>query len=415
MTLPRPLPFLLTLTLAALLLTACDDAVEISEGDIAYSGLPQLSVTTPDGVGIKRQYIEHSTLRVSHGDNLESLSGEIMIKGRGNTSWIFPKKPYSLRLTGGQSLKEPSDTTWVLLANYDDKTLVRNELALYMGRKLSTLDYTPQSYLADFSLNSLYQGIYLFCQGVTVGPSRVDVGEDGFLLEVDGKSRYHETIFNTIRLTHPLNIHYPEVMEGSPDYHYIKAYVQAAEDALFSTQFTDETEGYRRYMDMESFAEWYVVNEIAKNADAAFFTSCFMHCRRGGRLTMGPLWDFSCAFGGYKDNEFGRTVANVPEGFYIRRTKWFGRLFDDPAFRACVKERFNHYYAHRALLYAHIDASCSQIADKLVYENRLWGQLCKPSASEKQVRQEHQAQAAYLKEWLETRMNWLKGEFDAMH
>ena len=114
-------PLLLTL-LTALLLSACDDeGVELSESDVPYSGLPQLSISTPGGTEVKRQYVEHSRLEVRHGGDLTSMAGEIMIKGRGNTSWIFPKKPYSIRLSGGQPTATAADTSWVLLANYNDK------------------------------------------------------------------------------------------------------------------------------------------------------------------------------------------------------------------------------------------------------------------------------------------------------
>ena len=79
-------PLLLTL-LTALLLSACDDeGVELSESDVPYSGLPQLSISTPGGTEVKRQYVEHRQLAVSHGGDLTSMVGEIMIKGRGNTS-----------------------------------------------------------------------------------------------------------------------------------------------------------------------------------------------------------------------------------------------------------------------------------------------------------------------------------------
>lgn len=407
-------PLLLILLSAVLLCSCDDDGVELSESDVPYSGLPQMSISTPGGTEVKRQYVEHSQLAVSHGGDLAAMAGEIMIKGRGNTSWIFPKKPYSIRLTGGQPTTAEADTSWVLLANYEDKSLMRNEVAFFMGRELSRLDYTPQSHTVDFALNGHYQGIYLLCQAVSVGAGRVDVGDDGLLIEVDGKARYHETIFKTSRLTHPLTIHHPEVREGDARYEAIKAKVQAAEDALFSDHFRDAATGYRRHIDMESMVEWYLVNEIAKNADAAFYTSCFMHARRDGLLTMGPLWDFGSGFGGYKDNDFGRETANVAEGFYIRRTKWMGRLFDDPDFVALVKRRFDHYYAHRSLIYDHIDQTCAALVDKVYYDNLLWGQLKDRSSSEEEVRRAYREEADYLKDWIERRMRWLKSELDKM-
>ena len=85
-------PLLLILLSAVLLCSCDDDGVELSESDVPYSGLPQMSISTPGGTEVKRQYVEHSQLAVSHGGDLAAMAGEIMIKGRGNTSWIFPKK-----------------------------------------------------------------------------------------------------------------------------------------------------------------------------------------------------------------------------------------------------------------------------------------------------------------------------------
>ena len=359
-------------------LVSCnDDQVDIPGSDIEYTGIPIVNVQTPEQTTIKRQYVQHSILDITYSSDLRFLSGEIMIKGRGNTSWIYPKKPYTFLLTGQQ----PS-ASWVLLANYDDKSLMRNDIAFFMGREMSCLDYTPRFWFADFILNGQYEGIYQIGEGIDVGADRVDVGEDGVLLEVDGKSRYHEVTFSTTRLTHPINIHYPEVIEGSPEYNEIKSYMQKAEDALFAENFTDEKDGYRNYFDIDSFVEWYIINEIAKNVDAAFFTSCFIHLSKGGKLKMGPLWDFSMAFGGHKNNDFGRTVANVPENFYLKNVRWYARMFQDPVFVGKVKERFGQYFSHRQMIYDRIDVDCQLLLHKVYLDNRLWGRLCDNNTSE---------------------------------
>lgn len=392
------------------LVSCSDDQVEIPGSDISYTGIPIVSIQTPEQVAVKRQYVQHSILNITYSSDLMFLSGEIMIKGRGNTSWVYPKKPYSFMQANGP---QPA-ASWVLLANYDDKSLMRNDVAFFMGREMSSLDFTPRFWFADFILNGQYEGVYQIGEGIDVGADRVDVGEDGILLEVDGKSRYHEVTFSTTRLTHPINIHYPEVLEGSAEYNEIRSYVQKAEDALFAENFTDEKDGYRKYFDIDSFVEWYIINEIAKNVDAAFFTSCFIHLRKGGKLKMGPLWDFSMAFGGHKDNEFGRTVANVPENFYLRNVRWYARLFQDPVFVAKVKERFNHYFSHRQMIYDRIDVDCQLLLHKVYLDNRLWGRLCDKNASEKKVESAYQTHVEDMKEWIEKRMQWLKTNIDAL-
>ena len=392
------------------LVSCSDDQVDITGGDIDYTGIPIVNIQTPEQTTIKRQYVQHSILDITYSPELRFLSGEIKIKGRGNTSWIYPKKPYTFLLTNGP---QPA-ASWVLLANYDDKSLMRNDIAFFMGREMSCLDYTPEFWFADFILNGQYEGIYQIGEGIDVGADRVDVGEDGVLLEVDGKSRYHEVTFSTTRLTHPINIHYPEVIEGSSEFNEIKSYMQKAEDALFAENFTDEKDGYRKYFDIDSFVEWYIINEIAKNVDAAFFTSCFIHLRKGGKLKMGPLWDFSMAFGGHKNNDFGRTIGNVPENFYLKNTRWYARMFQDPVFVGKVKERFCHYFSHRQMIYDRIDVDCQLLLHKVYLDNRLWGRLCDNNASETKVESAYHTQVEYLKEWIEKRMSWLKTNIDAL-
>lgn len=407
-TLSRNMLFLICVL--SCLVSCSDDQMEIPGSDISYTGILIVSIQTPEQVAVKRQYVQHSILDITYSSDLMFLSGEIMIKGRGNSSWVYPKKPYSFLQANGP---QPA-ASWVLLANYDDKSLMRNDVAFFMGREMSSLDFTPRFWFADFILNGQYEGVYQIGEGIDVGADRVDVGEDGILLEVDGKSRYHEVTFSTTRLTHPINIHYPEVIEGSAEYNGIRSYVQKAEDALFAENFTDEKDGYRKYFDIDSFVEWYIINEIAKNVDAAFFTSCFIHLRKGGKLKMGPLWDFSMAFGGHKDNEFGHMVANVPENFYLRNVRWYARLFQDPVFVAKVKERFNHYFSHRQMIYDRIDVDCQLLLHKVYLDNRLWGRLCDKNASEKKVESAYQTHVEDMKEWIEKRMQWLKTNIDAL-
>ena len=103
------------------------------------------------------------------------------IKGRGNSTWGLPKKPYKIKFeTKTSLLDEPADKEWVLLANYYDKTLVRNEIAFYMGR-MSNLDYTPSSNFVNVYINEKYNGIYQLSDQLKISVNRVNVGEDGFL------------------------------------------------------------------------------------------------------------------------------------------------------------------------------------------------------------------------------------------
>ena len=205
----------------------------------------------------------------------------------------------------------------------------------------------------------------------------------------------------------PVNIKDPDVEYYDENYNYVKDYMDEVDAVLFSDSFTDPDTGWQKYLDMDSFVEWYLINEISKNNDAHFYTSCYMNLKRGDKLKMGPLWDFDVAFGGYWDNEVGRLISNVPENFYIKEVEWYERLFQDPVFVSRVKERFNFYYTNKQLLYDRIDATASIIKFKIIEDNKLWGTICDSASSEEEVMVAYQQKIDYLKNWIETRMEWL--------
>ena len=242
----------------------------------------------------------------------------------------------------------------------------------------------------------------------------MNVGDDGFLLEIDAKAASDEITFRTTHIGQPINIKDPDVVEGDDNYNYVKDFLEKADAALFADNFTDEAEGYKKYLDMDSFVEWYLVNEISKNNDAVFYTSCYMNLKRGGKLKMGPLWDFDVAFGGYWDNERGQTIANVPENFYIKDVAWYARLFQDPVFVSKVKERFNDYYANKQMIYDHIDATATLLLDQVVEDNKLWGTITEKSASTEEVKAAYLEKVTYLKTWIGQRLEWLNTNINAL-
>lgn len=339
----------------------------------------------------------------SENSDYSDYSDIVMVKGHGNSSWVDPKKPYSIFFTPKDNLPGfPCGTNRLLFSNYKDLTLMRNELAFYMAREIGGMTDTPQSCFVDLMLNGQYAGIYLLCES----PEDICLREgDSILVEVDGKARYHETTFRTTRLTHSISIKYPEVLPEDMAYADISNFIQQAEDALFSDHFTNPESGYQKYFDMESFVEWYLINEMAKNGDAIFYTSCFIHFSPGGKLKMGPVWDFDIAFGNYPYKK--QRVINNPKNFYIKFSEWFGRFFDDPAFVSKVKERFAVYYAHRQEITDHIDATCRLLMEKVPLDNHIWGCLCSKTASDERVKDTYIKKTEELKSWLLQRMEWM--------
>ena len=195
----------------------------------------------------------------------------------------------------------------------------------------------------------------------------------------------------------------PTVVSGDEDYQFISNYVRSAESALFGSNFTDATEGWQRYLDMDSFVDWYLINEIAKNLDGDFGAECYMNMKRDGQLRMGPLWKMERSFG-YGDSS--------TSDFVIKNVKWYNRLFQDPAFVAKVKERFTYFYNHKNDILKEIDADVSYLRNAIPENNNKWEVFSGSSADD--VRKKYQKEVTTMKSWIEKRMDWLNDEISKL-
>jgi hypothetical protein len=272
---------------------------------------------------------------------------------------------------------------------------------------ISSLDYTPRYHFVELMLNGMYMGTYQLGEKLKIGKDRVNVGDDGFLLEIDAKAADDEVTFMTEHLEQPVNIKDPEVVVEDENYNYIKSYLMKAENALYAENFTDETEGWQKYLDLDSFVDWYLINEIAKNCDAAFVSSCYMNLKRGGKLKMGPLWDFDLAFGNIDYSE-----SYDPKGFLIKYVSWYSRLFQDPAFVAKVKERFNYFYSHKDDIMRDINENAQYLRYSVEENNNKWGTLYNYTWPNYDIWGNYLNEVQYLKNWLNERFEWLKKELE---
>ncbi len=381
---------------------------------MAFTGLPVVYINTEGDAAItsKEEYL-NATIKIVEDVNTRAagdvFESDVRIKGRGNSTWSLPKKPYKLKFDKKQSLLgEPKDKEWVLLANYTDKTSIRNELAFFMGR-MSQLEYTNRTHFVDLVLNNVYVGTYQLGEQLKISENRVNVGDDGFLLEIDAKAAADDITFKVPHIGQPINIKDPDVEVGSESYDYVVKYMNTVDSVLFCENFADPIEGYAKYLDVSSFVDWYLINEIAKNNDACFFTSCYMNLSREGKLKMGPLWDFDIAFGNVNYNNNYSTA-----GFWIKSVAWYKRLFDDENFVAKVKERFNFFYSNKNLFFGEINENAEYLKYSVVENNAVWNTLYENTWPNYAIWGSFDNEVAYLKQWLNTRMEWLKAEFDAM-
>lgn len=384
----------------------------------SFTGLPMVYITT-DGnqeVTSKEEYIGANFLLREDvktrgaGDVVEA---RVNIKGRGNSSWKFPKKPFRLKFDEKISfLDMHKDKSWVLVPNYNDKSMLRNSLAFYMS-SISSLDYTPEGHFVELIFNGKYWGTYQLCEKLKISDHRVAVGDDGFLLEIDSRapgesdSRY----FQVPHMENVVNIKDPEIEYSDESYRYIRDFVIKADEVLFSTKFTDPNVGWQAYLDMDSFVDWYLIQEIGKNLDGNFDTSCYMHLARGGKLMMGPIWDMDVAYGNIDQ---ANQSCYRPTGFHIKNVQWYARLFRDPVFKARVKERFNYFYRHQNEILANVNADAQYLKYSAQENNDVWHLLNVKTWPNYNIWGSYQNEVQDLKQWFVTRMEWLKTQFDAM-
>ena len=380
--------------------------IEIQE--LILPELPILSINTENSSPIvsKDDYV-NGIFEISSED--ENLTADIKIRGRGNSTWSFPKKPYQIKFGSKETvLGMLKDKKWILLANYSDKTMLRNEVALNLSR-FSNLDWTPNSRFLELFVNNEYLGVYQIVQKVEESSNRVNLGDNGYLLEVDQLSRLDpgDVYFRTNKYL--FNIKEPSLDEGDNQFDIIKNYIQLTEKTLLGDNFTDPVEGYAKYIDVDSFIDWYLINEITKNNDAIFYSSVYMNYMPGGKLKMGPVWDYDLSLGNinYNNNE-------TTDGFWIKKAVWYSRLFEDPNFIAKVKKRFNHFYDNRNLFQEQVNSNSvylNQSQERNFYKWPILGTYVWPNYV---FYSTYNEEVKYLKEWLDERLEWLKENFNKL-
>lgn len=369
--------------------------------------IPILRITTIDSVDVPNTKEYVSGLSSLEDGGIRTSLGSTKIRTRGNSTSSFPKKPYQIKFDERiQILGMPADERWVLLANYSDKTMLRTEIALQLGR-MSNLAFTPESKFVNLEINDVYQGLYQLVQKVEQTANRVNLSANGYLLEVEMQKRIKtdDICFTTQYET--VCIKYPELRKKDARYDQIEAFVNEAEDVLFSKNFTDKEAGWRKYIEEDALVDWYLINEITKNNDAKFHTSVFMTYELGGKLVMGPLWDYDISQGNinYNGNE-------KPQGLWIKKAPWISRLYKDPAFLKSIKKRYAHFYKQKTTFIQMLVSESERLSVSQQHNDEKWQVIGKRVWPNHKNFSTYKEEVNYLKKWLETRLDWLYKRFD---
>lgn len=276
----------------------------------------------------------------------------MMIRGRGNSTWGMPKKPYRIKLDVEHHMlgMSANNRDWVLLSNYADKSLIRNALAFKIGQWVE-LEFTPEFRFVDVILNGEYVGNYMITDQIEVANNRVPVEKQdtsmlslpaitgGYLLEIDGFANSEPVWFQTdqgVKTT----IKYPDDDEiNDAQLNYIKDYIQNYEDVLMSEDFKNPETGFRSLTDSATLVNWYIASELTGNPDC-FWSTYIYKKRLNDKLFYGPLWDYDIAFN--NDSRQGDAVNKLMRESAYNPKVWINRLWQDEWFVRAVGKRWEH-------------------------------------------------------------------------
>ncbi|MBO4879919.1 MAG: CotH kinase family protein [Clostridia bacterium] len=334
--------------------------------------LPELRIDTeiPFSDITKLEWVDaHFTLTLGtkpfeSGD----YEGDGKVKGRGNSSWTYPKKPYSIKLNSKASLLDiPKTKKYAIIANYQDSSYLRNYITYKTFLGLLGIGYVPKCEFVDVYLNGEYNGLYLLTERIDIEKSKVNIEEadadhlsGGYLIEKDA--------YGKVDFDNDLWFNCPYWANQSKDYFVLKApepedtdlqlamksyleeYMQRIHDCLIN----GSGEPYTEYVDPATWIDFMIVQEVSKNIDGCMKTSCFMYKDRDDEhLYMTAPWDFDFAYGlvswtnnSPDHNDGDCPPGNTPDGFIAINSAapWLKAVYyNNEEFRWALKTRYTEY------------------------------------------------------------------------
>ena len=379
--------------------------------------IPTVHISTEGGKPIdsKEDYVKASfrfedPTRFYSDEETVEVTGKI--RGRGNSTWGMPKKPYRIKLDEKVDLfGSPGDKDWILLANYSDKTLLRNIVAMEISR-ICGMAWTPRMLSVDVYLNQEYIGVYTFCDHKEVAKDRVNIEvatetdlEGGYYLELE-EAMDEPVCFKTVWDT-PVMFHEPEYPTEAQQ-KYVKEWFNGFERALERVQ-GEHDDAYRSYIDVPSFINYYMIQEITKNPDGNVRKSTYLTKEKGKPLEMYHVWDFDITLGNCDYTNFEK-----PEGWQMRYVKWYNQMFFDPAFKKAVVDRWNELYPTLLTqVTAFLDRQHTLMAGAESRNFDRWQILGVKVWPNYYYFPTYEEEYAFLKEFYEARLAWLNDRINA--
>jgi hypothetical protein len=369
------MPFLRILVLFLPLLS-------VAQTTLVSSDLPIVSINTNgQSIGLETKITAQMQVRYKGPGQRNFLSdapsdynGLIGIERRGSSSDFFSdKKPYAVELrdAAGEDLDYPllgmpEDSDWAFMAPYSDKTLVRDALMLELARK--TMAWAPRTRFVELLLNGEYVGVYMIAEKIKRGKNRVDVSKlkqtdisgdqltGGYILKIDKTTGDPDFAWSSSYPPYPgatgrtlWQLSYPKLEDVRAQQQlYITDWINDFETMMAGSNFADTTTGYPKYLDLTSFVDFILFNELSKNVDGYRLSTFFYKDRDSidSRLHAGPIWDFNIALGnvnycgGDQTSGWAINFNSICGGDQWAIQFWWQKLWQHQPFRKLIRDRW---------------------------------------------------------------------------
>lgn len=279
------------------------------------------------------------------------LTSAVNVHYRGNSSRWFDKKSYSIHLVDGNNRENPQDIAgmgshdeWVLNGPFLDKTLMRNYLCLNVAGEI--MEWAPEVRYCELFVDGEYQGLYLLMETVTRAESRLNLTKADshssvssyivhFDREADSKRPLNTYGYYSYKLGNAImEMRYPGLSGYTASRkRYIEKDISQTEKILYSYDLTSGKQDYAQEIDIEAFAEYFVINEFFGNLDAGWYSTFFYKDVRGKLKPC--VWDFNNSCDNYIES------SNGTAGFTMQNAPWFEALLKDERFVRTVVKKYN--------------------------------------------------------------------------
>ena len=405
--------------------------------------LPILRITTPNNINAEERV--EGALEIIHSSNgvndstgeANEYEGPISIKHRGESSLSFPKKGYSFETKDEAGadrdtslLNFPAEEDWILHGPYSDKSLMRNVLTMELARRMG--QYASRTEYCELFVNGDYQGIYVLMEQIKRDKGRVDIAklraEDiagdeltgGYIYRVDkGEADWlsNFTAVNNANSNSNLRYQlvYPDIDRVQPEqFDYIKTHIDSFERAMRLPSLSYGGKSMEDYIDLKSFAEAHLLNELGRNVDG-YRLSSYFHKKKdsqGGKIHAGPVWDFNLAFRN-ADYCFGEQTTGLIFDVLCDSDFpfWWDVLLNNDSFNDLTKCRWDDLRSgpfHQDSIFTFIDEQALYLEPAVQRNFQKWnilGNYVWPNPSP--LANTYQEEINLLKDWISQRLQWM--------